>query len=209
LPPFAIVRDWPGRRGRGWERIGDQASTATSYAALGGLSEATGNLDEAVVYRVRSLAIRLQTGTATAGDVQPLAGLRRRLGRDRFRSSAVTSGLDEQSTVNLMEMLDQQEEAAGTDPRSPAPLNTLDRSPGLIEPAGMPLRALVQAEPPRWPLYNADVDVCHVEGIAVACRLMVVQTCSSQRELYSWEKRPAIAAVDAVDAGCDQEFGHK
>jgi tetratricopeptide (TPR) repeat protein len=92
------------------ERLGDQAGTATSYAALGGLSEALRNLDQAVAYRVGALAIRLQTGNATAGDVEPLAGLRRQLGRDRFRAAAVASGLDEQSASNLMEMLDQQEE---------------------------------------------------------------------------------------------------
>jgi tetratricopeptide (TPR) repeat protein len=95
------------------ERIGDQAGTATSYAALGGLNEAAGNLDQAVGYRVGALAIRLQIGTATAGDVQPLTGLRRRLGRDRFRSAAVASGLDEQSAASRMKMLDQQEKAAG------------------------------------------------------------------------------------------------
>ena len=95
------------------ERIGDQAGTATSYAALGDLSEALGNLDEAVAYGVGALAIRLQIGTATAADIQPLTGLRRRLGRDRFQSAAVASGLDEQSAASLMKMLDQQQEAAG------------------------------------------------------------------------------------------------
>jgi hypothetical protein len=95
------------------ERIGDQAGAATSYAALGGLSEALGNLDQAVAYRVSALAIRLQIGTVTAGDVQALTGLRRQLGRDRFRSAALASGLDEQSATSLMEMLDQAEEEAG------------------------------------------------------------------------------------------------
>ena len=96
------------------KRIGNQADLATSYAALGGLSEAAGNLDQAVAYRVRALAIWLQIGTATAGDVQPLAGLRRRLGRDRFRAAAVASGLDDESAANLMKMLDQhQEETTG------------------------------------------------------------------------------------------------
>jgi Tetratricopeptide repeat len=32
------------------ERISDQAGMATSYAGLGGLSEARGNLDQAVTY---------------------------------------------------------------------------------------------------------------------------------------------------------------
>ena len=44
--------------------------------------------------------------------LQALTGLRRQLGRDRFRSAAVASGLDEQSAANLMEMLDQHEEPA-------------------------------------------------------------------------------------------------
>ena len=92
-----------------FERIGDQAGTATSYTALGSLSETLGNLDQAVAYRARALAIRLQIGTATAGDFRPLAGLRRQLGRDRFRAAAVASGLDGQSASNLMEMLDQHE----------------------------------------------------------------------------------------------------
>jgi tetratricopeptide (TPR) repeat protein len=96
-----------------FERLGDQASTATSYAALGSLSEALGNPDQAVAYRAGALAIRLQIGTATAGDLRPLAGLRRQLGRYRFRAAAVASGLDEQSASNLMEMLDQQEHPAG------------------------------------------------------------------------------------------------
>ena len=60
-----------------------------------------------------ALSIRLQIGTATAGDVQALAGLRRQLGRDRFRSAALASGLDEESAASLMETLDQQEETAG------------------------------------------------------------------------------------------------
>ena len=92
------------------ERIGDQASTATCYANLGSLSEALGNLDQAVAYRARALAIRLRIGIAAAGDAEPLAGLRRRLGRDQFRAAAVASGLDEQSAGNLMEILDQLEE---------------------------------------------------------------------------------------------------
>jgi hypothetical protein len=81
---------------------------ATNYAVLGGLSEALGNLDQVVAYHVGALAIRLEIGTATAGDVQVLIGLRRQLGHDRFRAAAVASGLDEQSVINLMEMLDQQ-----------------------------------------------------------------------------------------------------
>jgi len=96
------------------ERIGDQAGIATSYTVLGGLSETAGNLDQAVAYRVDALAIRLQIGTASAADVQPLIGLRRRLGRDRFRSAAIASGLNEESAASLMQMLDQQqEETAG------------------------------------------------------------------------------------------------
>jgi tetratricopeptide (TPR) repeat protein len=91
------------------ERIGDQAGAATSYAVLGGLSEAVGNLDQAVAYRVHALALRLNIGTTAAGDVRALTGLRRQLGRDRFRSAALASGLDEQSATSLMEMLDQQE----------------------------------------------------------------------------------------------------
>jgi tetratricopeptide (TPR) repeat protein len=96
------------------ERIGDQAGVATSYTALAGLSEAAGNLDEAVTYRVGALAIRLNIGIATAAEIPPLAGLRRRLGRDRFRA-ALPSGLDEESAGTLMQLLDQheEEEAAG------------------------------------------------------------------------------------------------
>ena len=94
-----------------FERIGGQASTATSYAALGSLSEAAGNLDQAVDCWVKALAIRTQIGTATAGDLRPLGGLRRQLGSDRFRATATASGLDEQAADNLMEMLDQLEEA--------------------------------------------------------------------------------------------------
>ena len=92
-----------------FERIGDQAGTATSYVGLGDLSEALENLDQAVAYRVGALVIRLQIGTATTGDVQPLIGLRRHLGHDRFRAAALASGLDEQSAANLMQMLDQHE----------------------------------------------------------------------------------------------------
>ena len=91
------------------ERIGDQAGIATSYTALAGLSEGRGTLDEAVAYRVGALAIRLKIGIATAAEVQPLAGLRRRLGRDRFRA-ALPSGMDEESASSLMQMLDQHEE---------------------------------------------------------------------------------------------------
>ena len=95
-----------------FERIGDQANVATSYAVLGGLSEARGNLDQAVAYRAGALAIRLKIGTATTGDVEPLTGLRRQLGDDRFRAAALSSGLDEQSAANLMQILDQHEAPA-------------------------------------------------------------------------------------------------
>ena len=57
---------------------------------------------------MRALAIQLRIGTATAGDLRPLAGLRRQLGRDRFLA-AVASRLDKQSASNLMELLDQHE----------------------------------------------------------------------------------------------------
>jgi tetratricopeptide (TPR) repeat protein len=97
------------------KRISDQAGIARCFAALGGLSEALGNLNEAVAYRVGALVIWLEIGTAMAGDVQSLVGLRRQLGRDRFRSAALASGLDEQSAINLMEMLDQQEQETAED----------------------------------------------------------------------------------------------
>jgi hypothetical protein len=86
---------------------------ATSYSALGSLSEAAGNLDEAVTYRVGTLTIQLKIGIATTGDLPALAGLRRRLGSDRFRAAVLASGLDEESAGNLMEMLDQQEKTTG------------------------------------------------------------------------------------------------
>jgi tetratricopeptide (TPR) repeat protein len=92
------------------ERIGDQAGMSASYAVLGGLSEALGDLDQAVAWRVGALAIRLQIATASAADVQPLARLRRWLGRDRFRSAAIASGLNEESAASLVQMLDQQQE---------------------------------------------------------------------------------------------------
>ena len=95
------------------ERIGDQAGIATSYTALAGLSEGRGTLDEAVAYRVGALAIRLKIGIATAAEVQRLAGLRRRLGRDRFLA-ALPSGMDEESVGNLMQLLDQHEEGEET-----------------------------------------------------------------------------------------------
>ena len=91
------------------ERIGDQPGIAFNYAVLGGLREALGNLDQAVAYRVSALAIRLQIGTATTRDVQPLTELRRQLGHDRFRAAALASGLDEQSAADLMQILDQHE----------------------------------------------------------------------------------------------------
>jgi hypothetical protein len=87
-----------------FERIGDQAGVATSFSALSNLSEAAGNLDEAVAYGVGALAIRTKIGIATTGHLQALAGLRRRIGSDRFRAAALASGLDEESAGNLMEM---------------------------------------------------------------------------------------------------------
>jgi tetratricopeptide (TPR) repeat protein len=95
------------------ERIGDQAGMAASYSALGNLIEAAGNLDEAAAYLVGALAIRLKIGIAKTGHLQALAGLRHRLGSDRFRAAALASGLDEESAGNLMEMLDQQEKTTG------------------------------------------------------------------------------------------------
>jgi len=75
------------------------------------LSEARGNLDQAVTYRA-ALCHPLQIGTATTGDVQPLTGLRRQLGHDRCRAPARACGLDEQSAANLMHTLDQHEAPA-------------------------------------------------------------------------------------------------
>ena len=72
-----------------------------------------GNLDEAIVYGAGALTIRLKIGTATAGDIHALAGLCRRIGRDRFRS-VLASRLDEETVDNLMGLLDQlEEETAG------------------------------------------------------------------------------------------------
>jgi hypothetical protein len=86
---------------------------ANTYNALGGLSEAAENLDEAVAYRVGALAIRLKIGITTTGHLQALTELRRRIGSDRFRAAALASGLDEESAGNLMEMLNQQEKTTG------------------------------------------------------------------------------------------------
>lgn len=81
--------------------------------ALGSLSEAAGNQDEAVTYRVGALAIRLRIGTATTGHLQALAELRRGIGSDRFRAAALASGIDDESVGKLIEMLDQQEKTTG------------------------------------------------------------------------------------------------
>ena len=94
------------------ERLGDQPGVASSYAALGGLSEALGNLDDAVACQAGALSIRLEIGIATTGDAETLTRLRLRLGRDRFREVALAIGLDEESTASLTELLDQQEETA-------------------------------------------------------------------------------------------------
>jgi tetratricopeptide (TPR) repeat protein len=91
------------------ERTGDQAGIAISYTSLAALSEELGTLDQAVAYRVGALAIRLKIGTATAAEVRQLAGLRRRLGSDRFLAAALASGLDEESAGDLVRMLDRQE----------------------------------------------------------------------------------------------------
>jgi hypothetical protein len=95
------------------ERIGNQAGVATSYAALGGSSETLGTLTRRSPTGWGALAIRLEIGTVTAGDARALTGLRRQLGRDRFWSAALASGLGEQSAASLMEMLDQQGPTAG------------------------------------------------------------------------------------------------
>jgi hypothetical protein len=110
------------------------------------LSEAVGNLDQAVAYRVDALVVWLQIGTATTGDVRPLAGLRRQLGRDRFRAAAVASGLDEQSASNLMELLDQHEKpgdgnlpAAGLLPDRAC---RYDHAPQLTSPCTTPVMSM-------------------------------------------------------------------
>jgi tetratricopeptide (TPR) repeat protein len=97
------------------ERIGNQAGIAVSYTALADLSETAGNLDQAVAYSTAALAIRLRIGIASAGDLRALAGLRRGLGRDRFRAAALASGITEESADNLMELLDQQEQDTAGD----------------------------------------------------------------------------------------------
>ncbi len=94
------------------ERLGDQAGMAASYRVLAVLSEALGNLDESVAYQVVAFAIRTRIGMPAAEEAQTLAGLRRRLGNDRFRA-ALPSGLDQESADNLMQILDQQEQTAG------------------------------------------------------------------------------------------------
>ncbi len=99
------------------ERIGDQAGIALSYAALAALSETAGRLDQAVAYQTGALAIRLKIGTASTADLRGLAGLRRKLGHDRFRAAVLASGIDEKSVGNLVDMLDRHEQdMAGTDP---------------------------------------------------------------------------------------------
>jgi tetratricopeptide (TPR) repeat protein len=94
------------------ERLGNQAGVATTYSVLAGLSEALGNLDQAVAYLADALAIRLKLGTATAGQVQQFAALRRTLGDDRFHSAATAAGFDEESVVTLEGIISQYEDRA-------------------------------------------------------------------------------------------------
>lgn len=92
-----------------FERLSVLTIAAPSYKNLATLREAAGDLDHAVTYRVRAFAIQFKAGILEANDAQRLIGLRLKLGSDRFRVAALASGLDENSAVNLMNILDQLE----------------------------------------------------------------------------------------------------
>ena len=102
------------------EPAGNQADAAISYSALASLREAFGNPDQAVAHLVCALAIQLYIGTATVDRVQQLAGRRRTLGSDRFRSATRAAGLDEESATSLMTCsIGKRMRPPGTDPAAP------------------------------------------------------------------------------------------
>jgi hypothetical protein len=72
---------------------------ASGYAALGLVSEALGNLNQAATYLVSTLGVRLNSGS--------------QLGQDRFRSAALASELDEESADELMEIVGRHRKTPG------------------------------------------------------------------------------------------------
>jgi tetratricopeptide (TPR) repeat protein len=88
------------------QRLGDQAGIGAGYASLAALNEAAGNDDNAIAYSAAALVIQVKIGAVAERAIQALAGLRRRLGSQRFRA-ALPPDMDEESIGNLMAMLDQ------------------------------------------------------------------------------------------------------
>ena len=95
------------------ERLGNQAGLATSYGQLGILQTERGANPQAIAYEIESLAIRLSIGSSNAaGNLGRLAKLRARLGSDSFLT-VVNGLLDEESTKNLIDLLDRAESPDG------------------------------------------------------------------------------------------------
>ncbi|MGH8885228.1 MAG: tetratricopeptide repeat protein, partial [Egibacteraceae bacterium] len=94
------------------ERLGNQAGMATSYGQLGLLRAQTGAPREAIPCQIRALAIRLRLRTSNAGwNIARLIELRNALGVDDFLT-VVREHLDDDSTQNLMTLLDQADGSA-------------------------------------------------------------------------------------------------
>ena len=98
-----------------FERLGDQAGTATASSQLGTLvKERGGSPAAAVAWHIRALVIRLQLGVPQAGiDLRHLAAYRHELGAERFTSLLTQAAGDTDLAEMITSLLDQVDKTDG------------------------------------------------------------------------------------------------
>jgi hypothetical protein len=87
------------------EALGDRAGTATSISSIGALYTERGDVEQAVPFNLRSLALRLEIGIPGGQDLHRLTWQREALGAERF-GQIVREHLDEESAAAVLKALD-------------------------------------------------------------------------------------------------------
>ena len=92
------------------EELGDRAGTASSLSQIGVLLTETGRPWEAVFWNLQALALRLELRVRQVViDLHWLGRQREALGAEQF-NEILREHLDEESTTNLLRMLDERAE---------------------------------------------------------------------------------------------------
>jgi tetratricopeptide (TPR) repeat protein len=120
-----------------FERLGNQASMATTYSQLGILEaeQPDGSAATAVGWHVKALAIRLHmSAPQAANDLRRLAAHRKELGPERFTSLLSQATGNTGLTKAITSLLDQLDAAETSGDRNPRPASPVDSPGRALEP---------------------------------------------------------------------------